>query len=218
MKYDANAAYADRLNAAYTAITNARNTEPLLETLTEWGYDKERLDQGMALYDAAQAIFQQHAVEFAEQLEATDAKHEKWQLASKPYMRYLKLARILFRDDRPARTALGLDGVRADDIAGWLSQAHVFYGNALKDESILETLATLNISRDKLSDGAALVDALEEAEALRLKETGDTQQATEERQEKFDQLDQWMSDFLNVATVVFEDEPQSLEALGITVA
>ena len=217
MTYDPQSSYADRLTASYAAITNALNSEPILETLSQWGYGKEELDRGMAYHDAAQEIHEQHAVEYAEQLEATDRKHERWQAAAKLYMRYLKLARVVFPDDRPVRTALGLDGARSQDVAGWLALARQFYTNALGDEAIMEALGRFNITREKLTEGLTLVDDLEAAHANQMKETGEAQQATQARQERFDALDRWMSDFLGVARVIFEDEPQTLEALGIVV-
>jgi hypothetical protein len=50
---------------------------------------------------------------------------------------------------------------------------------------------------------------------VQLKEKGEAQAATEARDKALDNLQEWMSDYIAVARIALEDEPQLMEMLGI---
>ena len=59
------------------------------------------------------------------------------------------------------------------------------------------------------------MEAVESAEAGQEREKSEAQQATEHRDVAMDALDEWMSDFISIARVAFEDDPQQLEKLHV---
>jgi hypothetical protein len=59
------------------------------------------------------------------------------------------------------------------------------------------------------------VDAVEAASIAQAKERGEAQDATQARDAALEALDDWLSDFIAIAHVALEEQPQLLEKLGI---
>lgn len=211
------ASIAQQLAAAQLALSNARTDPALSGPLADFGYDAARLDAGWALYTAAATAQQRQSQEYGEQYSASDAFTMAWEAAQADYSRYLKIARITLKGERGANAALGLDGVRKKSWAGWLAQARQFYTNALADATALTALARFGVSQEKLAAGQALVDGAEALAAAQKKETGEAQQATQERDAALESLDEWLDDFLAIARIALEEQPQALEKMGILV-
>lgn len=204
-----------QLADAQLALRNARTDPDLSGPLADLGYDAARLDEGWALYQAAAAAQQRQSQEYGEQYSASDAFTMAWEAAQTDYGRYVKIARIALKGERGANAALGLDGTRKKTWAGWLAQARQFYTNALADGTTLTALARFGVTQEKLAAGEALLDGAEALAAAQKKETGEAQQATQERDAALEALDEWMGDFLSIARIALEENPQLLEKMGV---
>ena len=96
-----------------------------------------------------------------------------------------------------------------------MGQARQFYLNALEDTTVLEKMAGFGITQAKLENGKTLLEQAEAANAAQKKEKGEAQQATQERDQTMDNLEEWLSDFIVIARIALEEKPQLLEKLGI---
>ncbi|MBI3960741.1 MAG: hypothetical protein HY328_18170 [Chloroflexi bacterium] len=204
-----------QLAAAQLALSNARTDADLSGPLADLGYDAARLDEGWGLYQAAVAAQQRQSQEYGEQYSASDAFGAAWEAAQADYSRYVKVARIALKGERGASAALDLDGPRKRPLAGWLAQARQFYTNALADESVLAALTRFGVSQEKLVAGQTQVAVVEGLAATQKKETGEAQQATQDRDAALEALDEWMGDFLAIARIALEENPQWLEKMGV---
>ena len=181
--------------------------------LAEVGYDEARLAAGKALLTRARALDKQQNGETGDQVNATSAKDAAWQQADDVYMKQVKLARIAVK--KPGDCGkLMLEGDRKRKFAGWVEQAGAFYTHAFEPD-ILAQLATVNLSETKLQKGKALTDAVIAAHEAQATAIGDKENATDERDQAFDDLAAWMSDYLAAARVALEEHPQWLEKLGV---
>jgi len=206
---------AERLLAAQVAIGNALTNTQIQDYLAEYGRDLIYLQTGQTLYQAALDADLQQKAEYGDQYAATDELNRLWKEANQTYMRYLKVARVAFKDDRGVAAELGLDGRRKQTLSGWIVQARQFYSNALANAAILSKLAEFSITQEKLLAGQSQVGAVEVANQAQEKERGEAQNATQLRDAAMEALDEWMSDFVAIARVALEAEPQLLEILGI---
>lgn len=204
-----------RLLNAQVAISNAESDVEVQSYLAEFGYNAERLAEGRALYDRAQQLHQKQVKEYGDQFAASDALKSAWHEARTQYMRFVKVARVALKSERSAYQKLDLTGERKRSLSGWLAQARQFYTNALSSPDILAKLGEFGVTQQKLEAGKKLVDDTEAANAAQEKEKGEAQQATQERDAGFEDMDDWFSDFLAIARIALEEKPQLLEKLGI---
>ena len=206
-----------RLLAANIAIQNSLNDADIKDALALFGYDETRLNDGQSLYTTAVDKVQKQKKEYGEQYAATDALNSSMESANLEYMRHVKIARIAFKDNRAVFQALGLNGDRKRSVSGWLSQVKQFYANAQADTAVQEGLNRFGITLEKLQAASQLVNQVETAYAVQNKEMGEAQQATLDRDNALDSLDEWLSDFFAIARIALEDRPQLLEKIGLLV-
>lgn len=203
------------LSDAQLAIDNALNNPTILGYLSDFGYTSAKLQQGKRLYNQAAAAQLVQQSEAGEQISATSEVNSTWEKAKKTYSRLLKVARVAFKRNSGAAMQLELNGTRKKSLSGWLAQATQFYKNALSDKAVLAGLKEFGITEQKLKAGLAEVTAVEKANLAQEKEKGEAQAATQKRDTALDALQDWLSDYLAIAKVALEDEPQLLEGLGV---
>ena len=203
------------LHEAQVAIDNALTNEQILSALSNFGYTAERIEQGKALYTDAFTAQTLQKLEAGEQKAATAELEAHRAVAHTTYMRLVKIARVAFKRDVGIATQLDLNGDRKRSLAGWLAQVNQFYANALANPAVLEGLGNFGITRKKLQAGLAEVNAVEASNLTQEKEKGEAQAATQTRDAALDALQEWLSDYLAIAKVALEDNPQLLEALGV---
>ncbi len=205
------------LTEAGRAIDNGLNDSEIAARLATFGYTAEKIQQGQTLYERALQLYQEQKARYGDQFGATDAFYEKWEEVRKAYIQQVKIARIAFKHNRDAWQKLGLEGERPRAFASWLQLAKRFYVYALGEEEIAERLAEFGLTTEKLQAVQSMVDEVEAMEHTQEGRRGEAQQATKQRDEAFDALQAWLSDYLAIARLALEDAPQLAEKLGILV-
>ena len=205
------------LSDAQLAIDNALNNPKVLGYLSDFGYTKAKIQQGKQLYNVAATAQLAQQAEAGDQISATTEVNEAWETAKKSYMRFLKVARVAFKSNSGVATQLDLGGTRKKSLSGWMAQAKQFYKNALDNKAVLSELKEFGITEAKLKAGLAELAVIEQANMIQEREKGEAQAATEKRDAALDELQDWLSDYLAIAKVALEEEPQLLEGLGVLV-
>lgn len=200
------------LAKADVAIYNARTDPDLSMRLAQYGYDDMRLGEGRTLYDRVNTLYHQQKHGYGQQYDATDKLHRLWEQADVRFYRDRRVAKVVFRKHRGARQSLGLVGERKGSLTHWLRGAQQFYNNALQTPYQTQ-LAEYGLTMAHLSEGRALVQEVVEAKRVSEAERGAAQQSTKERDAAMKALREWMTDFMEIATVALEDMPQYLEKL-----
>ena len=197
------------------AIDNALADAQLQQALAAYGYTAARLEQGRQLYQTVLGLQHRQQSGYGGQRTASDAANAAWKQANETYMRLSKVARVALKEQQGDCLALGLNGARKQSFAGWLAQVQQFYTNALAQQAVLARLGEFGVTEAKLKAGQALVVAAEAAYATQKRDKDAAQQATQARNAALRQLTRWHGDFVKLARIAFEDEPQRLEQLGI---
>ena len=205
------------LSQAQLAIDNALNNPKILRYLADFGYTSAKVQQGKKLYNIAVAAQLAQQTEAGGQVSATTVVNEAWEDAKKTYSRMVKVARVAFKRDSGVAVQIDLNGTRKKSLSGWMAQANQFYKSALGDKAILSGLKEFGITDQKLKAGLAELALIETANLVQEKEKGEAQAATQTRDAALDELQDWLSDYLAIAKVALEEDPQLLEGLGILV-
>ena len=204
-----------KLLFAKNVLLNAVSVEAIAQIMSAYGFTEEVLTEAQSLYDQAEDLQQQQKLEYGEQYAATTALNLAKANANRKYMKYVKLSRVIFKNDRGKFEALQLVGDRKQSLSGWIQQAKTFYTNALADESILDPLENLSVQSQDFEAALTELSDIEALLAAQHKEKGEAQAISVARDQAFDQLQEWISDYIAIARVALEQDPQLLEVLGI---
>jgi len=204
----------ERLTDYNTIIQNTSESS-ILEALGKFNYTPEKINLGKTLIEAAYQAEARNAQEYGEQYAATQRLEKEFFEASVPYMTSLEVARIAFKKDVQANKALVLKGKRETSVANWIRDAEVFYRNILSNEKYLNAVAEFGRTKELLEAEYKEVLDVYDAYAKQKKETGEAVESTKLRDECMDELDSWMSDFIGIARIALQFQPESLTKLGL---
>lgn len=205
----------DVLMRARVGLTNARDVPEMQAALAPFGYDAARLDAGLALAAAAEAASEQQDRAYARRRNATSAARKAGAAFRATYIRHVKLARVAFKPGSDGYLLLGLRGDRPDATPALLAQARAFYQTLLDTPDLLAQTALLSLGEAAANAALALADALDAARTAQQKERGEAQRATRTRNAAISELRGFWADFVTVAKIALEDQPQAREILGL---
>ncbi len=205
----------DRLLDAKRAAHNAFSDQEIRLLLEKYGFDENRLKQGISLCETADKCLLEQRIKKGELGSIIHAFNIAREKADKTYLPYMKVARIALQGDNPTLQKLNLKGDRKRAYSQWLTQVSQFYKGALKEPGILERLKHFGITKEKLEAGMALVQEAESANVRKELEKGEVQAAIEKRDRVFQEMNKYVSDLIKIARIATVDKPERLEALGV---
>jgi hypothetical protein len=204
----------ERLQFYSIVITNTSD-QAIFAALGKFNYTPEKIARGKLLIENAYQADAVNAKEYGEQYAATQRVETEFKEASVPYMTSLGVARIAFKNDIEAAKALALKGKRASSIANWLRDAELFYRNILTNDRYLNAMAEFGRTRQMLEAEYKEVLDVKDAFAQQKKEIGEALESTMIRDTRMEELDAWMSDFIGIARIALQPNPEYLTKLGL---
>lgn len=198
-------------------INNSINDQDILSVVSAYGYTKEKLSEGQKLVGEAEKLTLAFDKEYGEVNAAFDSRDAQREKANINYMRYLNISKVAFKNDAAAQVALQITGRRAPSISKWLTQTKSFYNNLLANTEWMQSMSTFGISSDMLNTGLNEILEVEKMTEQTMREKGDAQSITIKRDQKLDELYEWVSDYEDIAKVALDGNEQLLEKLGIIV-
>lgn len=133
------------------------------------------------------------------------------------YKTHRKKAKVVFLKDSLTASKLGVTGTLNKAYVAWLDTVTKFHTIAAADVDIQTKLELFKVTLEDINKGVTLIDEVKAARAEYLREKGESEDATKAKDAAFSTLADWMSEFYAVAKIALEDNPQLLEALGVTV-
>ncbi|MBD3276610.1 MAG: hypothetical protein GF372_14945 [Candidatus Marinimicrobia bacterium] len=205
------------LNICRTAIENSLSSPDIQTAVARFGYDEPTLQHGKDLLEDATSRHQRQVKEYNEQYAATREYEEAFQAAHDQYMQFVQMSRVVFKNNMDSYQQLRLFGERKRNFPEWITQVRQYYTEALDTPAIQTELAKWGITMERLQGGQQLMEKTVDAQNRQQKESGEAQQATQERDVSIDALYSWTDDYLTIAEIALKDKPQRLEQLGIVV-
>ncbi|MDO4229859.1 MAG: hypothetical protein Q4C98_08595 [Capnocytophaga sp.] len=202
----------------YGAIFENISKNNLLKTeLAEYGYDDAEIAKGKALYDSAWQKIDTNKTETTEEKFAYEAFSKKYEALKKAYQTDRKKAKIIFKDDNASLSALNLKGVASTRISGVINDADTLYKQLSVNENLRTPLKKLKIDETYIAQQLTLLTETQQAYHLYLKEKGESEQATKNKNNALAELEKWVKEFYAIAKIALEDQPLLLESLGKSV-
>ncbi|SFF48452.1 hypothetical protein [Sunxiuqinia elliptica] len=198
-------------------INNSLGDSKILNAVSPMGYPEAKLNEGKALLTEASTLVENQKKEYGELDAAQETFKVEKQKANETYKNMVAIGRIAFKTDVQATTTLELNGRRASTHSGWLKQTQGFYRALLANESWKAAMANYGQTEEKLTAEIAAIESVAAASENVRKEMGDAQNATQQRDQKVEELADWINDYEVIARIALADKPQLLEKIGIVV-
>ena len=203
------------LERARIALNNALNEPQVLNTLTQYGYDAARLQEGLTLYATARTLVQVQHDARQSKVSATKSFQQSLRQTKLHYHHDLRAARLALKEYEESRYFLQLKGTRAKQFDSWHEQARDFYFG-LQDKPELQMLvATTGVTADRINQGIQWLQALDTARLQKSTEKGNAGDLARQRNAALLALTRWMGIFRQVARAAFATQPAYLATLGL---
>lgn len=152
------------LESSRIALTNVE-TDPIIKPLMEdLGYNTAKIAEGKALLNEAKTQFLSNQTLEDKRAQAYKAFEDSKVNIETKYAKDRKKAKIVFKEEALVLRELGIKGIVPKSYVKWLETVNLFYNTSNTQPSILNQLATLQITQQHVTD---LLAALNELENLR---------------------------------------------------
>ena len=205
---------AEALEQYLVSFENVEKQPNIATIMAEFGYDEVVLTEGKTLLTTTRAAFDFNKKEDDETSEAYKNFTTLKENVATTYTLHRKKAKVIYRNELTTLQKLSITGSVPTAYIKWLETVKKFYTLALADTEIQLKLVRLKVTVEELNGTLQLITNLEEARAAYLREKGESQDATKQKDKAFGEMDDWMSAFYAVAKIALEDSPQLLESLG----
>jgi len=195
-------------------FSNVIKDTVLAAELAEYGYTAEEIANGKALYEAVANKYSTNKKETAEETTAYVIFSEKLNTALSTYRTDRKKAKIVFINQPDVLKNLHIKSLVPTRNAAVLDNMKLFYSTLNQDAALLTPLQQLKVTPEHIGSQLALVTETEAAYAQYIQEKGESQQATQDKNKAFNEMDVWIRRFYAVAKIALEDQPQLLESVA----
>lgn len=185
----------------------------LVSTLSSFGYGLTEMEKGRRLLEDLKMTDQEQEAARQRRVELNKQRNQLQRDLQRRYMRWIKLGRVVFDDNRMARETLGLDGPREKHFDAWYRQVYMFCRNLLAEERWMQAMNGFGAKR---KDIETILDDLEKLEELntRFEHAKEiSKKMTQKKREQLMQLQDWLSDYLKIAKLALEEKPELLNKL-----
>jgi len=202
------------LEAYRVALENVTAQERIASKMLELGYDDAVLAEGRNLLKETLEKYQSNRQEESERSDAFDRFTSLWGELDQTYTLHRKKVKVIFKSEPALLEKLGSDKQIPSPYVKWVQVLKTFYNALLADVEIQQKVKRLKLSVEDIQAALFKIDQLDKARAEYIKEKGESQDATQIKNDAFARMDSWMSEFYAVARIALDDSPQLLEAIG----
>ena len=204
----------DKLIEAVTlAIRALSSDKSLLKKMSAYGFTPQSLQQGTKLLNTVELTGDTREQTSRESRHLSHQITQDRQATRAVFRNHVAIARTAFREEPLVQQDLKIDTLVVGNWA-WTKQALDFYKLA---PTQMARLQQFGATPESFQQNQAAVQALLDLRAERQQRKGKTQDFTQERNRKIEELRDWYREFRRLARIAFKENPQLLETFGIVV-
>jgi len=205
---------ANGITGGLQLISQALEDDKILTAVSERGYDATELHVGLDLQSAAQAAF-----DFRQKIPGTKAetkmlRDECFDAALAEFSGFRQTARAVTTFTDADRATLGVDGKMTRDLQKFVTNATAAYQAAQK-EPYAAVLSKRSYTVTRLNNNIAALKTLANYDNAYTGAKAMAKGSTAARDEAFDALNAWLSEFRTNARLALEKDPVLLAKLGL---
>lgn len=196
------------------SLENATTQPNISAVMADYGYDTTKIAEGNQLLEATRKAYDANKTENDETATASLAFTTAKDALETLYTPLRKKAKVVFMNEPDTLKQLQLDGQVPNAYSAWFEYIVKFFTTIKADASLLTKLARLKVTAAQIDEGLAQIEAVKTARAEYIRESGESQAATQTKDSAFETIDKWMREFYAVAKIALDDQPQLLEVLA----
>lgn len=194
------------------ALENAINQPKIAAEMAELSYDAKKITEGQQLLSKTREMYDFNKQEDSETVEASALFKKEKETLNIQFKKHRKKAKAIFLKNPEILKKINIDSTVPYVYTNWIENARQFYTQI--DRDILQQLAPLKITQQDITDSLAQIEIVEKARAEYLREVGESQDATKQKDAAIAKMNDWMQKFYAIANIALEEHPQLIEALG----
>ncbi len=195
-------------------FANYEEITELKTELEEYGYDAELMKEGKKLYLKAQELYDKNKQETAEAKEAYALFEQAYEKFTKVYGKHRKIAKVALMHKPEVWESLAIKGETSRAYLSFMKDAEIFYKQATTHQEARPLLQKFKITEAIAEEQLTAIENIVVLRTKYEKESGESQQATQDKNKAFVDMDKWVREFYAVAKIALEDKPQLLESIG----
>ena len=185
------------------------------EAMADVGYSAQKLDEGEQLYQDLMALSGQHEALTKQKKQVNAQRNQLYLSLKKAYMRAVKIARIAFQDHKNVRIELALDLEREKNMDVWQEQGQLFCQKLLADFNHLTFLQGFGISQEFVESLVAQFEELKNTSTIKVSVDERLILLTKNKKAAMVRFQRWLSDYIKMARIRFDEDPDMLILLNI---
>ncbi|CEN39113.1 hypothetical protein [Capnocytophaga cynodegmi] len=197
-------------------FANYDEISELKSELEEYGYDANRMNEGKQLYTKAQNLYDKNVQETSEAKEAYAIFEQAYEQLVKTYGKHRKAAKVALMHKMEVWETFSIKGETPRAYLLFIKGAKIFYNQAITHQEARPLLEKFKITDTIAQEQLSAIENIISLRAKYEKLSGESQQATQDKNRAFAEIDKWIREFYAVAKIALEDKPQLLEGIGIS--
>lgn len=203
------------LEQSRVALLNAQTQTEISSRIAAYGYDAAKLQEGQALWDNTNAVWNTNQQINQETTEASNNFKKQKETLFSLYNEHRKKAKAKFKREPQILEQLQITGTEPNVYLDRMQTIKHFYDQIAQSQYITTELQSYNIQASEFETANTLITYTESARAEYVKKDGESQDATKQKDKAMKELEYWMQDFYAMADIALKDKPQLLESLGL---
>ena len=195
-------------------FTNYSEIAELKAQLEEYQYNEEAMKVGKALYDKAQAAYNDNLAKTSQTVEKRALFEKAYKAMSDKYKEHRKVAKVALKASPEALASFGLKGTMSRDYLEGLATTKKLYEGIKATTTQRAALDRFKLTEAVADEQLSAIAKVEEFRAQYVKLRGIDQQATQDKNKAFEAMNKWVKEFYEVAKIALSDRPQLLESIG----